>query len=106
MAKNVTFSNENICLTFLGLELQQKKTEWLNNFFDNKKLPELDNNVDWLKVECATKKKTQNIKSILKNPNSPNSNIVKRVKWTRNTKGGEKIDPDIMIANPNGGWSM
>jgi hypothetical protein len=40
----------------------------VNNFFDNKKLPELDNNVDWLKVECATKKKTQNIKSILKKP--------------------------------------
>jgi len=75
----------------------------MNNFFDNKKLPELDNNVDWLKVECATKKKTQNIKSILKNPSS---NIAKIVKRTRNTKGDEKIDPDIMTAKPDGGWGM
>ena len=96
MAKNITFSGKNRCLTFSELELRQKKTDWMNNFFDNKKLPELDNNVDWPEVECATKKETQNIKSILKKN--------QHIKLA--TKEEEEIDPDIMIANPNGGWSM
>lgn len=59
-------------------------------------MPKLNNNVDWLKVGCTTKKETQNIKSILKKN--------QHIKLA--TKEEEEIDPDIMIANPNGGWSL
>ncbi len=97
MAKNVTFSNENICLTFLELELQQKKTDWITKFLNNQELPELNNNIDWPKVNCKIKKETQSIQSILKK----NQNIKLATKEEE-----EEIDPDIMIAKPNGGWGI
>lgn len=56
MAKKVRFLNEN----------QQNKKEWIENFFNNKPLPKLDNNVDWIKVEY-TNIATKNTKKILKN---------------------------------------